>query len=106
MKEPKEIFSRSFIQSVYNTCFPCDNLDMLMKYLEEQDTLKARTVLHDITEALKPPIEEIIDDGDRIIYNGKVNKYLSVNKIYDQLLSLLDKEDKIAYDQLNDHYRW
>ncbi len=98
MKVHKEIFSRNFINSTFNTCYPCDNLDMLMKYLEEQDTLNARSVLHDITESLKPPFEEIVDDGERIIYNGKVNKYLAVNKLYDKLLELIQKEDKVEVE--------
>lgn len=95
MKEHKEIFSRNFINCVYNSCFPCENLDMLMKYLEEQDILNVRSVLHDITESLKPPTEEIVDDGERIIYNGKVNKYLSVNRLYDKVLEIIEKEEEV-----------
>ncbi len=95
MKEQKQSISKVFIQDCFTTIFPCVGLQGLMETLERGDLLTARSVFHDIVESLKPEFEEIIDDGERIIYNAKVQKYLNVNKLYDQLFEMLIEKDLV-----------
>ena len=79
-------------QNFFDTIFPHPLLESLMSHLDKNQFLEARNVLFDIIEDTKPEYEYIKDDGEMIIYNGKIKQLKRLDALYVELMSEIEKE--------------
>ena len=94
------VFTVDFKQQVYNTLqynpylLPC--MEALEKGSPGAFRLAIELALDEIKKGMEP--RELLDEGDRLLWNGMVNQWYAINKLYsefmDRYIAEMDKSRK------------